>query len=108
MLLPILHAYSAFGHEHFPVHLANRAARVVLAGNTSPAERAATSPAVLKATPFTLSEASLSGASAEHEMQDTNLAYLLMLNVSSLAYNFRNTSHLSLEGGIPFGGWETP
>jgi hypothetical protein len=31
-----------------------------------------------------------------------------MLNVSSLAYNFRNASGLPLQGATPFGGWETP
>ena len=31
-----------------------------------------------------------------------------MLNVSSLAYNFRNTSRLPLGDAVPLGGWETP
>ena len=31
-----------------------------------------------------------------------------MLPVSSLSYNFKNTSHLPLGGARPFGGWETP
>ena len=41
-------------------------------------------------------------------VSQTNLAYLLMLPVSSLAYNFRNTSKLPLHNATPFGGWETP
>ena len=43
-----------------------------------------------------------------HAYQQTNLNYLLMLPVSSLAYNFRNTSKLPLRNATPFGGWEGP
>ncbi|XP_002968213.2 uncharacterized protein LOC9631388 [Selaginella moellendorffii] len=39
--------------------------------------------------------------------QQTNLEYLLMLDVDSLAYSFRNNSGLPTKG-VPYGGWEAP
>ena len=44
----------------------------------------------------------------EHDAQQLNLEYMLSLPVSSLSYNFKNTSKLPLGAAVPFGGWETP
>ena len=97
-------------HEEFCRACADRAAALLTSAPVLTATRSSTSPAALVATPFTLSEASLTPTTSglEWRAQQTNLAYLLMLNVSSLAYNFRNTSRLPLHNATPFGGWETP
>ena len=58
--------------------------------------------------PFSLAEARLTSGTSQYAAQQLNLEYLLSLPVLSLAYNFRNTSHLSLGDAVPFGGWETP
>lgn len=39
--------------------------------------------------------------------QQTNLEYLLMLDVDALVWNFRNQANLSAPGK-PYGGWEGP
>ena len=57
--------------------------------------------------PFSLEESRLLPGSMEWTAQQTNLEYLLSLPVSSLAWNFLNTSGLPTPGQ-PFGGWETP
>jgi len=61
-----------------------------------------------RAEPFSLSDVKLLPGSLEWTAQQTNLEYLVMLPVSSLTYNFKNTSGLPLDGAVPFGGWETP
>ena len=102
------------GHGHFCRACADRAAALLVAGprgdTALPAlEAAPPPPAPVAALPFALSEVALTaGAGLPWRAQQTNLEYLLMLNVSSLAYNFRNTSGLPLQGATPFGGWETP
>lgn len=45
--------------------------------------------------------------SAQGRAQQTNLEYLLMLDVDNLVWSFRNTSNLSTPGS-PYGGWESP
>lgn len=104
---------SARAHEHFCRECADRAAALLINANASStllAKPDTTSPASLAALPFTLSEVTLTPDenSAEYVAQQTNLNYLLMLPVSSLAYNFRNTSKLPLRNATPFGGWEGP
>ncbi|KAL3828163.1 hypothetical protein ACJIZ3_016965 [Penstemon smallii] len=40
--------------------------------------------------------------------QQTNLDYLLMLDVDRLVWSFRKTAGFSTPGGEPYGGWEAP
>ncbi|MCO5551005.1 hypothetical protein L7F22_004500 [Adiantum nelumboides] len=61
--------------------------------------------------PF-LQEVSLHDVSLHNDFlhgraQQTNLEYLLMLDVDRLVWSFRNTSKLSPPGS-PYGGWESP
>jgi len=58
--------------------------------------------------PFSLVDVKIAENTNEWKAQQLNLKYLLMLNVSSLSYNFKNTSGLPLDDAVPFGGWETP
>eukprot|EP00250_Pteridium_aquilinum_P011286 c19966_g1_i1 orf=356-3310(-) len=45
--------------------------------------------------------------SMQGRAQQTNLEYLLMLDVDNLVWSFRNLSNLSAPGS-PYGGWESP
>lgn len=54
-----------------------------------------------------LHDVSLSPNSLQGKAQQTNLEYLLMLDVDNLVWSFRNTANLSTPGS-PYGGWESP
>lgn len=45
--------------------------------------------------------------SAQGRAQQTNLEYLLLLNVDSLVWSFRKQAGLDTPG-VPYGGWEGP
>lgn len=65
-----------------------------------------------KAVPGLLNELSLHDVrldpnSMHGKAQQTNLEYLLLLDVDSLVWNFRNTAGLKTPGH-PYGGWESP
>lgn len=65
-----------------------------------------------KAVPGLLNELSLHDVrldpnSMHGKAQQTNLEYLLILDVDSLVWNFRNTAGLETPGH-PYGGWESP
>lgn len=54
-----------------------------------------------------LSDVRLHADSVHGQAQQTNLEYLLLLSVDSLAYSFRQTAGLP-SPGTPHGGWEYP
>jgi hypothetical protein len=110
-------ATHAAAHANFCRSCADRAAALLVGTPANTAlprlEDASPQPAPVVVTPFALSEVSLraggtTGSNLSWAAQHTNLDYLLMLPVGSMAYNFRNTTGLSTEGAKPLGGWETP
>jgi DUF1680 family protein len=94
----ILLQVASHKHPHFSTLLADDAS-ASLSNGSAP---------LSKVEPFSLAEARLTSGTSQYAAQQLNLEYLLSLPVLSLAYNFRNTSHLSLGDAVPFGGWETP
>ncbi|XP_058729951.1 uncharacterized protein LOC131602023 [Vicia villosa] len=54
-----------------------------------------------------LEDVRLLEGSVHAEAQQTNLEYLLMLDVDSMIWNFRKTAGLPTPG-TPYGGWEAP
>ncbi|CAL5211526.1 unnamed protein product [Lathyrus oleraceus] len=54
-----------------------------------------------------LEDVRLLDGSVHADAQQTNLEYLLMLDVDSLIWNFRKTAGLPTPG-TPYGGWEAP
>ena len=106
------------GHAHFCRECADRAAALLTAAPVATAlpvvvAAAAAAPAPVAVEPYPLSEVSLragttTASNLSWAAQSTNLNYLLMLDVNSMAYNFRNTSGLSTKNAKPLGGWETP
>jgi len=54
-----------------------------------------------------LHDVRLDPSSFHWRAQQTNLEYLLMLDVDGLAYNFRKEAGLNAPG-VPYGGWEKP
>jgi len=54
-----------------------------------------------------LHDVGLDPTSLHGEAQQTNLEYLLMLDVDRLVWSFRNTAGLDTPGE-PYGGWESP
>ena len=108
----------AAAHAHFCVECAERAAALLAAAPTAdtylpPVDATPYTPAPVAVQPFRLSEVSLragetTASNLSWAAQRTNIEYLLMLGVDSLAYNFRQTAGLSTQSAKPLGGWETP
>ncbi|XP_028780040.1 uncharacterized protein LOC114736399 [Neltuma alba] len=57
--------------------------------------------------PVSLHDVRLHAHSLHHSAQDTNLQYLLMLDVDRLVWSFRKTAGLPTPGQ-PYAGWEAP
>ena len=109
----------ASGHAHFCRECADRAAALLStappAGTALPPLDAAPPPppAPVAVQAFPLSQVSLragdtSASNLSWAAEHTNMEYLQMLSVDSLAYNFRQTAGLSTEDTRPLGGWESP
>jgi len=49
----------------------------------------------------------LGAGSPQFVAQNTNLQYLLELDVDSMVWSFRKVAHLDAPG-LPYGGWESP
>ena len=56
---------------------------------------------------ISLHDVRLDSSSLHGRAQQTNLEYLLMLDVDRLVWSFRETADLSTPG-LPYGGWEAP
>lgn len=56
---------------------------------------------------FSLQDVQLEPDSLHGQAQQTNLEYLLMLDVDSLVWSFRKTAGI-VTPGKPYGGWEDP
>lgn len=86
---------------HHDNNSADSTASLVLAGRGSESEH---SPSLKE---VSLHRITLAADSLHGIAQDTNLQYLLMLDVDNLAWSFRVTAGLPAPGS-PYGGWEYP